>query len=437
MQEGDPIYDPSLLNIPALTSGYRLRCGGAESPTFSYLFPIVGDGVREGLPADQHMSMQVTYGYYLTTPKALTSAVRVKLWSKGSRQVVNAGVIPGLSIDPRHWAKGQLLSKAPQHQRDLLQAYTERLAALQADLIRNPRPLSSDLIKGWLSPNVDHWQALTSAIARRGESSQQVYRTALHNYRTYLKGDQPTSDNFTKWEKDLMRNMAGRTVRTYRGAVAALVRECDLFHVKMQRVRVPDHEGIALTAAEVNAILSIDLSRLPHLGRVRDAFICACYSALRLSDWGYFKATNLGSLVVNRKTKKSTPLPAIPIINELIQRNGGAIRVPQVVNGHIRTIAQMAAEVCPSLSDMVTLNGKLMKRWEVITSHTARRTFVSNGIANRVDPVLLTALTGHSTVAQLMEYNRNILSVEERMKQAQDTIELVYPSQKGRLRIAR
>lgn len=434
--EVDPIYAPSLLNIPALTYGSRLRCGGSESPTFSYLFPFVGDGVKEGLPAAQHRSMQIAFGYYLATPKAPTSAIRVKVWSKGSRSIVNAGTIPGLHVDVRHWAKGQLSPKAPQPQRDLLGAYTERLTALQADLIRSPRPLTSDLIRNWLSPQVDHWQALTSAMLRRSAGSVGVYKVALDSYRTYTKGEQPTSDNFTKWSKDLTRSRSARTAQTYSKSVAALIRELDIFTVKPPKVKAHKHEGIALTQAEVNAILSIDLSRWPHLGRVRDAFICACYSALRLSDWRHFQTSNLGSLVSNKKTGKPTPLPDLPILRQLTARNGGAIRVPQAANKHIKTIAQKAAEVCPSLLSGVTMNGKVMQRWEVVTSHTARRTFVSNGIANGVDLMQLIAITGHSTVSQLLEYHRNILTLEERMERAQRTIELVYPSQKGRLRIA-
>lgn len=53
------------------------------------------------------------------------------------------------------------------------------------------------------------------------------------------------------------------------------------FGVKRVKVRTK----IRLTPEEVDKVMETDFSDSPHLERVRDMFIAACYSGLRISDW--------------------------------------------------------------------------------------------------------------------------------------------------------
>ena len=50
---------------------------------------------------------------------------------------------------------------------------------------------------------------------------------------------------------------------------------------------------------------------------------------------------------------------------------------------------------------------QMTEKYNLITTHTARRTMVSLGLQNGLSTASLQAITGHTTEAQLNKYNRS------------------------------
>ena len=184
------------------------------------------------------------------------------------------------------------------------------------------------------------------------------------------------------------------------------------FSIKNVKVK----NKIRLTPEEVKALIDLDLSDRLHFDRVRDMFIAACFSGLRISDWKQIDKTKLiqrnGRLLLQLMTVKSKSIVKIPVLPELymiLEKYDFQLPTmePQPFNRSIKKVLKLAIPESTFLrkySESGETKSETAYKWEYASSHAGRRTFASNQYKKGWSLRLIKEILGHATEAQTEEY---------------------------------
>lgn len=174
-------------------------------------------------------------------------------------------------------------------------------------------------------------------------------------------------------------------------------------------------ETIYLNDKELETIYNKDLSDNPKLDRVRDLFIVGCYTGLRFSDLSQITPANFtnNGTMLRVKTIKTGETVVIPLhwtIKEIFQKYDNAL--PRAIsnqkfNEYLKKLGDQA-EIKENVTLKKTKAGlsfdKHYKKYELITAHTARRSFSTNMFIAGVPTISIMKITGHRTERAFMKY---------------------------------
>lgn len=150
--------------------------------------------------------------------------------------------------------------------------------------------------------------------------------------------------------------------------------------------------------------------------RIRDLFVVGCLTALRYSDYSALTKDNLQNGYIVKRTKKTNvdvKVPAHDYVKEIFAKYGGNIPSGlciQYFNKYLKVIMQEIG-----LNDKITYSftkgGKLQtvtrEKWELISSHTARRSAATNMyLTGRMKTLEIMKLTGHRSEHNFFRYIR-------------------------------
>lgn len=152
---------------------------------------------------------------------------------------------------------------------------------------------------------------------------------------------------------------------------------------------------------------------------VRDRFIIGAFTGLRVSDYGRLSEANIGENTIRIKTAKTGTIVVVPIhpfVRHIIQSGfDPAITVSdQKMNKHIKEIARMAG-----IDEEVTINKNVggrnqqqtFRKYELVCTHTARRSFATNAYKSGVPTIAIMKITGHTKESTFLKYIK--VSAEE------------------------
>jgi integrase len=174
-------------------------------------------------------------------------------------------------------------------------------------------------------------------------------------------------------------------------------------------------ETIYLSEKEIKKLHDLDLSDNPRLEKVRDLFIIACYTGLRFSDLVELRNENIinNGSVVRIRTIKTGEVVIIPLkgyVKEILKKYDGV--PPQIIsnqkmNEYLKELGQKA-ELKDDVVIASTKGGKRhtenFKKHELITTHTARRSFATNAYLQNVPTISIMKITGHRTEKSFLKY---------------------------------
>ena len=173
---------------------------------------------------------------------------------------------------------------------------------------------------------------------------------------------------------------------------------------------------VYLTNDEIERIKNLPLDHSRKLEKSRDMFIIACKTGLRFSDLIRLNPTNFANenqllCITTQKTKAIVHIPLSKDIATLCkQYNFQFPTISNVTfNKHIRELGKMAG-----ISSMVEINSlnekgknrQFVPKYELITAHTARRSFATNAFLAKIPTLSIMKITGHSTEQAFMKYIR-------------------------------
>ena len=150
--------------------------------------------------------------------------------------------------------------------------------------------------------------------------------------------------------------------------------------------------------------------------RIRDMFVIGCLTALRYSDYSRLTSQNLVDGYIRIRTKKTNvdvEVPAHDYVKEIFKKYHGFIPSGLCIQYFNKYLKVIMKEI--GLNDPVTYSftqgGKLItvtkEKWQLISSHTARRSAATNMyLTGRMKTLEIMRLTGHRSEQNFFRYIR-------------------------------
>jgi integrase len=265
------------------------------------------------------------------------------------------------------------------------------------------------------------------------------YKTALKilkEYRNNLEFEDITLEFYNDFVsylngKGLSINTVGDNIKKLKAVMAAALElgyhKNTAFQGKYFTKPSEEADNIYLSIDELKEIETLDLSSKPSLDRVRDLFLIGCYTGLRFSDYSRLTPKNIanGFIEIEQlKTGERVVIPVHSIVKKIISKYNGlpATISNQKFNNYLKEICQDVKCLQETESKTTTKAGKKvtvnMFKWQMVSSHTARRSFATNEYLNGTSTLTIMAVTGHKTEKAFLKYIKVSNKEEaERMKQ--------------------
>ena len=174
-----------------------------------------------------------------------------------------------------------------------------------------------------------------------------------------------------------------------------------------------ESENTYLTKEELKQFYEFDFSKKPSLERVRDLFIVGCWTGLRFSDIQQITPDKINGDFIEVKQKKTGKKVVIPVhhtVREILRKYNGEL--PQAIsnqkfNEYLKEAAKIAKLKAPFTKTIVKSGLKVEKKYpkhELISSHTARRSFCTNAYKDNIPTLAIMAISGHRTEKAFLKY---------------------------------
>ncbi|WP_400193141.1 site-specific integrase [Hymenobacter sp. B81] len=186
---------------------------------------------------------------------------------------------------------------------------------------------------------------------------------------------------------------------------------------KFTKLEALEPDVVYLTEGEKHAIAALNLDYLPRLERTRDVFLFECETGLRFSDVKDLRPEQVQDdhlLVTTLKTADLLRVPLSPLAQSIIAKYLGhsearalPVKSNQKTNIDLKQIARLAKINTPTAT--THLRGKVRQttkspKWELVSTHTARRTFITLALEGGMRPETVMRITGHKDYKMLHRY---------------------------------
>ena len=249
------------------------------------------------------------------------------------------------------------------------------------------------------------------------------YKTYTYNVLSEYFADkrQPTFDDidyafcedFIEWmseTKDLCANTRGSHVKFLKAAMNEAFKnkmhtneDFRTFRKEMEQI-----DAVYLTNEEVTRIAELPLCG--QYAMARDLFIVGCHTGMRFSDFSRLSTDDISDGVIHLITQKcQTPVdvPAHPRVLKVLERYDGKMpkMFPQKFN---KLIKEVCKEAKINESVLVRKSGAntRFEKWELVSSHTARRTGLTNMYKAGIPTYRCMMISGHKTEQVFLTYLR-------------------------------
>lgn len=384
--------------------------------------------------------------FNLKDPNAETSLIILRYYLPTGRLVRSTGI----TIPTLYWnSKEQVIRKSeafPEgldlqfrlHQIEVAVKKVERNFP-DASLFAFRKALDEEL-KSDVQANALVLSYLESFIQSRTKDRQyrpesiKVYKTLRKHFRNFV-GKRPVE--FQDLDYDLLNgfvnDLRNNTTRVKEGysdnhihkilsTLRTVIHEAQANGINInpayQRVKVgkKDADNIYLSNDEISAMYQLELTG--PLEETRDLFVIGCYTGLRYSDYSRLTPDNLIKLpngkdafrIIVFKTHQKVVIPLHPVVMEILEKYQYQLpqgSVNQVMNRHLKEIALMAGLTSNYQKRIFRANRAEIvtkQRWELVCTHTARRSFASNAYKAKIPIPSIMKITGHKKTETFMKY---------------------------------
>lgn len=261
------------------------------------------------------------------------------------------------------------------------------------------------------------------AAAGRVLSWEDINRDFLNDYVSFLQSSGRGDDAYNT-------NTCAKRVKEVKHIVRAAredgVTTCPVPDYKFGEVAV---DSVYLSWDELERFANADLHGLSKgYETARDLFLVGCYCGQRVSDYASIKKDQIHTdedgrvyiSVLQKKTGTRVEIPARKELRAILEKynNNLPSLTDQVINRYIKEIAKRAG-IDEMIEIRSTKGGKVsttkLPKYELVTTHTARRSAATLMYLDGVDSMDIRQITGHSSDKMLMKYIRSTAHDNARM----------------------
>jgi len=268
---------------------------------------------------------------------------------------------------------------------------------------------------------------LKTPISQHTVIKRQTTLNLLKEFRRSIPFKTMNADFFTDFQEYLRvtKNYATNTIGTHIKILKTVLYLYNETYPEATPVHIPRTfqsiseatNTVFLTAEELQQIAALELPE--RLTNVRDLFLIGCWTGLRYSDLALLQPGNIGTeniSITTHKTGRAVVIPILPELRTILNKYivDGVQRLPrplsnQNMNEYLKEIMQKVPAFNTSVFRPRTrakMQISTIQKYEIITMHTARRTFATNMYFAGIPIASIMAVTGHKTEKQFFVYIR-------------------------------
>lgn len=177
-----------------------------------------------------------------------------------------------------------------------------------------------------------------------------------------------------------------------------------------------ESDTVFLNKEQLQMIHDLDLSEEPAImDKARNLFLIGCYSGLRFSDYSTIKPENVSDDFLRIRAQKTKDYLSIPVSRQLreILSKYPDLAIDSMSNQKLNSSIKKVCEKA-GLTHLVSVRkfnqGKevyvSVPFYELVSSHTARRSWATNAFKDGYPTLLIQAITGHRTESAFLKYIR-------------------------------
>lgn len=218
-------------------------------------------------------------------------------------------------------------------------------------------------------------------------------------------------------KKGLATNTIGKKIQTLKiflnAATEQGINKYQKYKSRNFKSLTEDVDNIYLTKDELKKLYKHDFSKNPKLERVRDLFMIGCWTGLRYSDLQQITPDKINGDFIElkqKKTGKKVVIPIHPTVVEILEKYKGELPKPisnQKYNEYLKEAAEKA-EINDIFIKSESRNGLVVEKknpkYELISSHTARRSFCTNAYKDNIPTLAIMSISGHRTEKAFLKY---------------------------------
>ena len=348
-------------------------------------------------------------------------------------------LIKASRLHPQHPEKNALLRKLANEAERIISSYRNNNATLTDAVFKNELNAFRKK-KGQGETQLSFLQFFEKMIQEREgnpdkykKGSIKVYRTTYNKLVEYGRVNRRKID-FSDFDYEFFNafanylfanNFQPNYVHKITSTLKSFLKEADRREVSSDLkykddwvpVKRQESEAIYLKPEELDTLYQLDLSKNEKLDRVRDLFLIGCYTGLRFSDFCKItpeKITKLeGKPALKIKTQKTSIYVTVPlksVVKEILEKHD--YKSPKVISNqkmsdYLKELGKLAG-----LNDLVVMNSYeggsrhelKYPKYELITTHTARRSFATNAYYAGLPARSIMSITGHKTEKEFRKY---------------------------------
>ena len=177
---------------------------------------------------------------------------------------------------------------------------------------------------------------------------------------------------------------------------------------------------VFLTHDELKKLREFEFKQNERLQKVKDCFIFCCYTGLAFSEMENLKREHLvkefdGNIwikMVRKKTNGNVSVPLLTPAKEILSKYSNDEKILPVIsnqkfNDYVKTLCEKA-----EINEMVEVvkydKGRkvyeALPKYKLISSHTGRRTFITNSILAGIPLSIIQSISGHKKLVTIQKY---------------------------------
>lgn len=173
-------------------------------------------------------------------------------------------------------------------------------------------------------------------------------------------------------------------------------------------------DSIFLNDSEIDDLCNIKTFKSPTHELVLQYFIIGLKTGLRWSDYSRIRPEHINNgmiQMIQKKVMERVTVPIHPIVADILAKHPNGL--PKCVSN--QSFNEYLKEICkpiPSLQKVfekkITRNNEIVTekfyKWELVQSHTCRRSFATNEYRRGTPVISIMAITGHKSDKTFMNY---------------------------------